>query len=50
LSGRGNLTFAQLAAKAFSALSMEEVDTLMVTQSSADNVLCFASATRMLNK
>lgn len=42
LSGRGNLTFAQLAAKAFSALSMEEFDTLMVTQSSADNVLCFA--------
>ena len=42
LSGRGNLTFAQLAAKAFSALCTEEVDTLMVTQSSADNVLCFA--------
>ena len=42
LTGRGNLTFAQLAAKAFSALCMEEVDTLMVTQSSADSVLCFA--------
>jgi aspartokinase/homoserine dehydrogenase 1 len=42
LSGRANLTFAQLAAKAFSALCLEEVDTLMVTQSSADNVLCFA--------
>ncbi|MGH9445460.1 MAG: aspartate kinase [Terriglobia bacterium] len=42
LSAKGNLSFASLAAKAFSALSMEEVDTLMVTQSSADNVLCFA--------
>ncbi len=42
LSAKGSLTFAGLAAKAFSALSMEEVDTLMVTQSSADNVLCFA--------
>lgn len=42
LSGRGSLTFAHLATKAFAALGVEEVDTLMVTQSSADNVLCFA--------
>lgn len=42
LSGRGSVTFAHLAAKAFAALGVEEVDTLMVTQSSADNVLCFA--------
>lgn len=42
LSARGSLTFAQLACKAFSALSLDEMDTLMVTQSSADNVLCFA--------
>ncbi|MGH9359920.1 MAG: aspartate kinase [Terriglobia bacterium] len=42
LSGRGTLPFAHLAAKAFGALGLDEVDTLMVTQSSADNVLCFA--------
>ena len=42
LSGRGTLTFAHLAAKAFGALGLDDVDTLMVTQSSADNVLCFA--------
>ncbi|MGH9470268.1 MAG: aspartate kinase, partial [Terriglobia bacterium] len=42
VSGSGALTFAHLASKTFSALGAEEVDTLMVTQSSADNVLCFA--------
>lgn len=42
VSGTGALTFASLAAKAFGALGAEEADTLMVTQSSADNVLCFA--------
>ncbi len=42
LSGRNTLTFAHLAAKAFDALGLEGVETLMVTQSSADNVLCFA--------
>ncbi|MGH9397781.1 MAG: aspartate kinase [Terriglobia bacterium] len=42
LSGSGNLTFGRLATKAFSALDLESADTLMVTQSSADNVLCFA--------
>ncbi|MGH9325272.1 MAG: ACT domain-containing protein, partial [Terriglobia bacterium] len=42
LSGTGAVAFAPLAAKAFAALGIEEADTLMVTQSSADNVLCFA--------
>lgn len=42
VSGSGALAFAHLATKAFAALGAEEVDTLMVTQSSADNVLCFA--------
>ncbi|MGH9450640.1 MAG: aspartate kinase [Terriglobia bacterium] len=42
LSGSGNLTFGHLATRAFSALDLENADTLMVTQSSADNVLCFA--------
>lgn len=42
LSGSGNLTFGHLATKAFSALDLECADTLMVTQSSADNLLCFA--------
>lgn len=41
VSGTGSLTFGQLATKAFNALDLEEVDTLMVTQSSAENVLCF---------
>ncbi|MGH9342812.1 MAG: aspartate kinase, partial [Terriglobia bacterium] len=41
VSGTGSLAFGQLAAKAFSALDLEKVDTLMVTQSSAENVLCF---------
>ncbi|MGH9434569.1 MAG: aspartate kinase [Terriglobia bacterium] len=42
VSGSGNLTFGHLATRAFSALDIENADTLMVTQSSADNVLCFA--------
>ena len=42
VSGTDSLSFAGLAGKVFSALSMEEIDTLMVTQSSAVNVLCFA--------
>jgi aspartate kinase len=42
LSGKDTLSFPRLAAKAFSSLSLEEIPTLMVTQSSADNVLCFA--------
>jgi aspartokinase/homoserine dehydrogenase 1 len=42
VSGADSLGFAGLAGKVFSALNVEEIDTLMVTQSSADNVLCFA--------
>ena len=42
LSGKDALSFPRLAAKTFSALSLEDIPTLMVTQSSADNVLCFA--------
>src|SRR3989449_1801267 len=42
ISGKDTLSFAQLAAKVFASLSQEEIATLMVTQSSADNVLCFA--------
>ncbi len=42
ISGKDTLSFAQLAAKVFAALSQEAISTLMVTQSSADNVLCFA--------
>ncbi|MGH9430646.1 MAG: aspartate kinase [Terriglobia bacterium] len=42
LTGRDVMPFAQLATRTFAGLGMEEVDTLMVTQSSADNILCFA--------
>src|SRR5713226_2911340 len=42
VSGKDALSFARLAAKVFGALDLEEIPTLMVTQSSADNVLCFA--------
>jgi len=42
ISGKDTLSFAQLASKVFAALSLEGIATLMVTQSSADNVLCFA--------
>lgn len=42
ITGKESLTFPQLAAKAFGALSLNDIPTLMVTQSSADNVLCFA--------
>ena len=42
LSGSEPLSFAAIAAKAFAALASENFPTLMVTQSSADNVLCFA--------
>jgi aspartate kinase len=42
VSGRDELSFTPLAAKVFGALSLEDVSPLMVTQSSADNVLCFA--------
>jgi aspartate kinase len=42
VNGRDALGLTQLVAKVFSTLSLEEIPTLMVTQSSADNVLCFA--------
>ncbi len=42
VSGKDALSFARLAAKVFGSLDLEEIPTLMVTQSSADNVLCFA--------
>ena len=42
ISGKESLSFPQLAARAFGALSVDETATLMVTQSSADNILCFA--------
>ena len=42
ITGKDPLGFPQLAVRAFSSLSLEDAHTLMVTQSSADNVLCFA--------
>ena len=42
ISGKESLSFPQLAAKAFGALSVDDIPTLIVVQSSADNVLCFA--------
>ena len=42
ITGKESLSFPQLAAKAFGSLSLDDIPTLMVTQSSADNVLCFA--------
>lgn len=42
VSGKDTLSFPRLASRVFTALSLEEIPTLMVTQSSADNVLCFA--------
>ena len=42
LSSRNTLSFPQLAARVFEGLSLENVSTLVVTQSSADNVLSFA--------
>ncbi|MGO8793086.1 MAG: aspartate kinase [Terriglobia bacterium] len=42
ITGKESLSFPQLAARAFESLSLDDLSTLMVTQSSADNVLCFA--------
>jgi bifunctional aspartokinase / homoserine dehydrogenase 1 len=42
MSGRESLSFPRLATRVFNGLHLEDVTTLMVTQSSADNVLCFA--------
>jgi bifunctional aspartokinase / homoserine dehydrogenase 1 len=42
VTGSDALSFPRLASRVFSSLSLEDIPTLMVTQSSADNVLCFA--------
>ena len=42
ISGKDTLGFPRLATRVFNGLHLEDVTTLMVTQSSADNVLCFA--------
>jgi len=42
MSGKNTLSFPRLATRVFNGLHLEDVSTLMVTQSSADNVLCFA--------
>ena len=42
VSGKETLSFTHLAAKVFTALGLEDVPTLMVTQSSAENVLSLA--------
>ncbi len=42
MSSKNTLTFPQLAARVFEGLALEDVSTLTVTQSSADNVLSFA--------
>ncbi|HJY87959.1 MAG TPA: aspartate kinase [Candidatus Acidoferrales bacterium] len=42
LGGNDSLSFPRLAAKVFSSLSIDDIPSLMVTQSSAENVLCFA--------
>ncbi len=42
ISGEMSLSFARLALEVFGSLSVEEIPSLMVTQSSAENVLCFA--------
>ncbi len=42
VSGNDSLSFARMAAKVFTTLSLDEIPSLMVTQSSAENVICFA--------
>lgn len=42
ISGKDSLSFPRLATRVFNGLHLEDVTTLMVTQSSADNLLCFA--------
>lgn len=42
MSGKETLSFTRLATRVFNGLHLEDVTTLMATQSSADNVLCFA--------
>jgi aspartate kinase len=42
VSGGDRLSFPQLASRIFACLSVEDITALMVTQSSAENVLCLA--------
>lgn len=42
VSGKDTLSFPRLASKVFGSLSLEDIPTLMVTQSSAENVVSFA--------
>lgn len=42
VNGGDRLSFAQLASRVFTCLSLEDITALMVTQSSAENVLCLA--------
>lgn len=42
VSGVDSLSFPRLAARAFRLLDTNEISTLMVSQSSAENVICFA--------
>ncbi len=42
VTGSDAMSFPHLASRVFGSFSQEDVPTLMVTQSSADNVLCFA--------
>ena len=46
VSGADGFPFTRLAAAVFNALEAERVTTLIVTQSSAENVICFAVASR----
>ena len=42
MSGRRSTELSAPGSRVFSCLSVEDISTLMVTQSSADNVLCLA--------
>ncbi len=42
MSGKDTMSFPRLATRVFNGLHLESVTALMATQSSADNVLCFA--------
>ena len=42
MNGKDSLSFPRLATRVFNGLHLEDVTTLMATQSSAENVLCFA--------
>ena len=42
MNGKDSLSFPRLATRVFNGLHLEDATTLMATQSSAENVLCFA--------